>query len=49
VVPRTPDPVEAGQERMLPVLVMTLAFSRYPSAMTIPSRQAGDILAGCGC
>ena len=39
-------PVGAGQERMLPVLVMTLAFSRYLSAVMIPSRQAGDILAG---
>jgi len=39
-------PVGAGQERVLPVLVMTLAFSRYLSAVMIPSRQAGDILAG---
>lgn len=39
-------PVAAGQERVLPVLVMTLAFSRYLSAVMIPSRQAGDILAG---
>jgi transposase len=39
-------PVGGGQERVLPVLVMTLAFSRYLSAVMIPSRQAGDILAG---
>jgi transposase len=39
-------PVGSGQERMLPVLVMTLAFSRYLSAVMIPSRQAGDILSG---
>lgn len=39
-------PVGPGQERVLPVLVMTLAFSRYLSAVMIPSRQAGDILAG---
>lgn len=39
-------PVGAGQERVLPVLVMTLAFSRYLTATMIPSRQAGDILAG---
>lgn len=39
-------PVAPGQERMLPVLVMTLAFSRYMSAVMIPSRQGGDILAG---
>ncbi|WP_261576466.1 IS21-like element ISFsp3 family transposase [Frankia gtarii] len=39
-------PVGAGQERVLPVLVMTLAFSRFLTATMIPSRQAGDILAG---
>jgi hypothetical protein len=31
---------------MLPVLVMTLAFSRFMTATMIPSRQAGDILSG---
>ena len=39
-------PVAAGQDRMLPVLVMTLGFSRFLTAMMIPSRQAGDILSG---
>lgn len=39
-------PVTAGQERMLPVLVMTCGYSRYTSAVMIPSRQGGDILAG---
>jgi len=39
-------PVGAGQLRMLPVLVMNLAFSRFMAAMMIPSRQAGDILSG---
>lgn len=39
-------PVAVGQQRMLPVLVMTLAFSRFMTAVMIPSRQAGDILAG---
>ena len=39
-------PVAPGQERMLPVLVMTCGFSRYTSAVMIPSRQGGDILAG---
>jgi hypothetical protein len=39
-------PVGNGQERVLPVLVMTLAFSRYLSAVMIPSQQAGDILTG---
>jgi transposase len=44
--PETPIPVAARQARILPVLVMTLAFSRFLSATMIPSRQAGDILAG---
>jgi transposase len=39
-------PVGPGQLRVLPVLVMTLAFSRFMTAMMIPSRQAGDILSG---
>jgi len=39
-------PVGAGQLRVLPVLVMTLAFSRFTTATMIPSRQAGDILSG---
>jgi len=44
--PETPIPVAPGQERVLPVLVMTLAFSRFLTATMIPSRQAGDILDG---
>src|SRR3954470_586725 len=44
--PETPVPVSAGQARILPVLVVTLAFSRFHSATMIPSRQAGDILSG---
>jgi transposase len=49
--PAPPIPVTAGQQgvaqqRVLPVLVMTLAFSRFLTATMIPSRQAGDILAG---
>lgn len=39
-------PVGAGQEAMLPVLVMTLAYSRFISARMIPSRTGADILAG---
>ncbi len=31
---------------MLPVLVMTLGFSRFMTATMIPTRQAGDILSG---
>jgi len=44
--PETRIPVAAGQDRVLPVLVMALGFSRFLSATMIPSRQAGDILAG---
>lgn len=44
--PETKVLVAAGQERILPVLVMTLGFSRYLSAAMIPTRQGGDILSG---
>ena len=44
--PATRIPVAPGQDRVLPVLVMTLAFSRFLTATMIPSRQAGDILSG---
>ena len=44
--PATPVPVAARQARVLPVLVLTLAFSRFLSATMIPSRQGGDILSG---
>ena len=45
--PRAADPGRApGRQRVLPVLVMTLAFSRFLTAVMIPSRQAGDILSG---
>ena len=39
-------PVAAGQDRVLPVLVMTLGFSRFMTVTMIPTRQAGDILSG---
>ena len=39
-------PVGHGQAAMLPVLVMTLTFSRFFAAVMLPSRQAGDLLAG---
>ena len=39
-------PVGAGQVAMLPVLVVTLAYSRFMSARMIPTRTAADILAG---
>lgn len=44
--PETRVPVAAGQERVLPVLVLSLGFSRMIAAEMIPSRQAGDILSG---
>lgn len=44
--PETPIPVGRGQERILPVLVMTLAFSRFLTATMLPSRQSGDLLSG---
>lgn len=31
---------------MMPVLVMTLTYSRFLSVLTLPSRQGGDLLAG---
>lgn len=39
-------PVGHSQLLMLPVLVMTLGFFRVLTATMIPSRRAGDILAG---
>ncbi|OYV24165.1 MAG: IS21 family transposase, partial [Mycobacterium sp. 20-66-4] len=39
-------PVGAGQERVLPVLVMVLAYSRVISAVMLQSRQAGDLTSG---
>jgi transposase len=44
--PPTPIPVGAGQQRVLPVLAMTCGYSRVTDAVMIPSRKAGDILAG---
>lgn len=44
--PPTPIPVGHRAERVLPVLAMTCGFSRITDAVMIPSRRAGDILAG---
>lgn len=44
--PETPIAVGGGQERILPVLVMVLGYSRFITAVMIPSRQGGDILSG---
>lgn len=39
-------PVGFGQAAMLPVLVMTLTFSKFLTAVMLPSRQGGDLTAG---
>ncbi|WP_157108022.1 IS21 family transposase [Nocardia amikacinitolerans] len=39
-------PVGNEQSRVLPVLVMTSAYSRWLTAVMLPSRQAGDLLSG---
>ncbi|MFE5774003.1 IS21 family transposase [Streptomyces sp. NPDC056485] len=44
--PETKVRVAPGQARVLPVLVMTLGFSRFMAATMIPTRQGGDILSG---
>lgn len=44
--PATKIVVAPGQQRVLPVLVMMLGFSRFLTATMIPSRQGGDILSG---
>lgn len=44
--PETRIPVGAAGPVMLPVLVMTLTHSRFHSAVMLPSRQGGDLLAG---
>lgn len=45
--PGVPIPVGHGQEQtMLPVLVMTNTYSRFQSAIMLPSRQGGDLMAG---
>jgi transposase len=44
--PETPVPVAPGQDRILPVLVMTLAFSRFMTGVMLPSRLGGDLMWG---
>lgn len=44
--PATLIPVGGGQERILPVLVVVLGCSRFTTALTIPSRQGGEIFSG---
>jgi transposase len=44
--PPVPIPIGTGGRRVLPVLAMTCGYSRMTDAVMIPSRKAGDILAG---
>jgi hypothetical protein len=44
--PPVPIPVGASGARVMPVLAMTCGYSRVTDAVMIPSRKAGDILAG---
>jgi transposase len=44
--PEVKIPVGHHQLAVLPVLVMTATYSRFIAAMMLPSRQAGDLLAG---
>ncbi len=44
--PEARIPVGRGQQRILRVLVMTLGFSRFLTAVMVPSRRAGDLLSG---
>jgi hypothetical protein len=44
--PPVPIPVGGGQERVLPVLAMTCGYSRTTAGVMLPSRKAGDVLAG---
>lgn len=44
--PESRIPVGFGQAAMLPVLVMTLTFSKFLAAVMLPSRQGGDLTAG---
>jgi transposase len=44
--PPVPIPAGPAGPRVLPVLAMTCGYSRVTDAVMIPSRKAGDILAG---
>ncbi|MGQ1840131.1 IS21 family transposase [Kocuria turfanensis] len=44
--PPDPLPLGAGQVDSPPVLVMTCSYSRFITAVMIPSRTTGDLLAG---
>ncbi|MFC4242952.1 IS21 family transposase [Gryllotalpicola reticulitermitis] len=44
--PAVKIPVCAGQGRTLPVFLMVLAYSRVINAVTLPSRQDGDLASG---
>jgi transposase len=44
--PPLPSPLVAGQAGLLPVLVIVSSFSRFITAMMLPSRTTPDLLAG---
>lgn len=44
--PNTDIPLGAGQSARPPVLVIVLGYSRWILAQMLPSRQAGDLIAG---
>ncbi len=44
--PAKPIPVSARSSLILPVLVMVCSFSRFISAVMVPTRTTGDLLAG---
>jgi hypothetical protein len=39
-------PTDVGAALVFPLLVMTLSFSRFLSAVMLPSWQSGDLLSG---
>lgn len=44
--PDTKIPVAPHEQRILPVLVMILGYSRFLTAVMLPSRLGGDLLSG---
>ena len=47
--PEPKIPVGDGVRVMLPVLVMVACFSKFITAVMIPSRSTADCRPGCGC
>lgn len=46
MVPAAEDPLEDGSTKLLPVLVITAAHSRFMTARMIPTRKTEDLLLG---